>query len=496
MSDRTPGSPSPPLTPPSAPPPQSGGGGGSNARWIVAGIGLLLLLAVAVFWGLPQLVDSGDESEARQDSAASEQLDPAPATVSQSDIERQKAKRDAEAALERALKRQAELEEADVKIWAREDFEAATDRLAEGDARFEQGDYRGAEQAYEAGLSAFEAIDESRPERLEQAMRKGREALEANRVEAAVERYRIATALAPDNEEAAEGLERAQKREDVLAHMETGRGHLEKDNLAQALEAFRAAGELDPQYAPAREAARRTETALRERRFSQSMSEVFSALDAGKFDAAEEALQRARQIKPDAAEIATAERRLESERRQARLSALRERAEEQVASENWAGAVETYSAALDVDSNVAFATQGLPRAQRRAELDAAFERYLSDPTRLYSPAPRERAEALLQETARIEDPGPKLRRQRGELAELLEAARTPQTVTIVSDGQTEVTLARIGRLGQFQEREVKLLPGDYAAVGTRDGYRDVRREFKVRPGEAPDEIVVICRETV
>ena len=51
-----------------------------------------------------------------------------------------------------------------------------------------------------------------------------------------------------------------------------------------------------------------------------------------------------------------------------------------------------------------------------------------------------------------------------------------------SDQLTSVTLYRVGALGAFAAKEVELRPGTYTAIGSRDGYRDVRQTFTVRPG--------------
>jgi len=40
------------------------------------------------------------------------------------------------------------------------------------------------------------------------------------------------------------------------------------------------------------------------------------------------------------------------------------------------------------------------------------------------------------------------------------------------------------------------LPGRYAVVGTRAGYRDVRREIEIPPGSVPDPVVVRCEEPI
>jgi len=464
---------------------------------MLAGSGLLVVLAIVVFWGLPLLVAADDQDPAPAPAPAPEQASPSrPSEAARSDIEQQKAKRQAEAALEQALALQAQLIEAKVESWAGAAFDEALDMLAEGDSLFQRESYAEAHAAYEAAGQSFQTLLDSRPQRLAEALSRGRQALEANDVETAISAYEIAAAIDPDNREATQGLARAQKREQVLAHMAQGRDARRRGELTVARDAFKSAADLDPAYEPARAALREVEVAIADRRFAEAMSAVFAEIEAGRFEAAERALASARAINPQDEAISRAAHQLEMAREQATLARLRTQASDQVAAESWAAAVETYRAALEVDPNASFAVQGLPQAYRRAEIDRAFQRYLEDPTRLYTSSELQQARQLLEETGRIAEPGPKLQGQREELARLIDQASTPVAVKIASDGQTEVTLYKMGSLGKFQEKELMLTPGDYVAVGTRRGYRDVRREFSVRPGEAPERIVVVCRETV
>ena len=69
-------------------------------------------------------------------------------------------------------------------------------------------------------------------------------------------------------------------------------------------------------------------------------------------------------------------------------------------------------------------------------------------------------------------------------------------VTLLSDGQTEVIIYRVARLGRFQEQRLALRPGTYTATGSRVGYRDVRRVFKVRPDAPPPPLVIRCKEAI
>jgi hypothetical protein len=69
-------------------------------------------------------------------------------------------------------------------------------------------------------------------------------------------------------------------------------------------------------------------------------------------------------------------------------------------------------------------------------------------------------------------------------------------VELVSDGETQVTVFRVGRLGSFERRELELRPGTYTVMGSRVGYRDVRIDFRVAPEIELEPIVVRCEEPI
>jgi hypothetical protein len=96
----------------------------------------------------------------------------------------------------------------------------------------------------------------------------------------------------------------------------------------------------------------------------------------------------------------------------------------------------------------------------------------------------------------MENIGPRLADQRDELSRLLKRAATPLTVRLVSDGFTDVSIYKVGKLGSFDTHELSLRPGNYVAVGVRPGYRDVRQEFRVAPEIDMQPVVVRCEEQI
>jgi hypothetical protein len=87
-----------------------------------------------------------------------------------------------------------------------------------------------------------------------------------------------------------------------------------------------------------------------------------------------------------------------------------------------------------------------------------------------------------------------LRSQVARLEILLPSFDKPVHLALVSDDATRVTIPSVGFSGVFSRREIQLKPGKYTVVGTRDGYRDVRRDITIAPSQDVQTISVSCAE--
>jgi hypothetical protein len=151
---------------------------------------------------------------------------------------------------------------------------------------------------------------------------------------------------------------------------------------------------------------------------------------------------------------------------------------------------------LAVDPGAAFARDGLAHAQDRARLHQQFDHYLTDPARLYSAKPLANAEQLLSMAGNAPADEPHLADKIAALKRHVADARAPLPVTLRSDGETEVAIYHVGRLGRFLDHELQLRPGTYTVVGTRPGYRDVRKVLTLQPGTTPPPVDIRCEEPV
>lgn len=469
----------------------SGRTGGTRTVLLIVLV-LLLSMVVAVIWILPRHVAPLVEMDADDTPV----VGAGPAPPSESETRRARNKREAEKALEVVLKRQAVMEAREVSVWAGAEFDDTLDALAEADAIFANQDFEKAKSGYEAAARMLDALEESMPERLREALSRGAEALGRYDADGARAQFRVALALDPGNEHARSGADRAGKIEQVSHLLRQAQEAGARDELASARELLEKAVALDPMDPRVRSELSRIGSELEARNFNKLMSEALTAMEDGRFGAAGEALSAADAVRAGAPEIVDARERLRRAIQTRKIGEHRKRAEKFARAESWHEAARELDAVLAIDPQAQFAVQGLAQSRRLATLHDQLDAWLQDPERLQSPQPRENARALLDSPVAGPDDGPRLQQKLDQLAALLVLAETPVPVALVSDGLTDVTIYRVGPVGRFTETMVSLLPGTYVVHGERVGFRDVRLELKVGVGSATPSLVVVCEERI
>jgi len=228
--------------------------------------------------------------------------------------------------------------------------------------------------------------------------------------------------------------------------------------------------------------------------FTAAMSSGLKAIEDGRWQAAREHFEEAAGLRPGAPEVADGLARTAAAERLALVTAGIGRGLELETAESWAEAEKIYEQVLSIDPEAAGALEGLERTAYRASIDEQLEYHIQNHKRLSSPPVFEDANDLLAEARGLNPRGPRLQAQLSALEKILEAAATPIQVVVVSDNLTEVVIYRVDRLGVFSRRELELRPGTYTAVGSREGFRDVRVRFDVSPGGPSQPVTVVCTE--
>lgn len=265
---------------------------------------------------------------------------------------------------------------------------------------------------------------------------------------------------------------------------------------ARAAQDYSQALSLDPGNAAAKAGQARSNAAFGDDNYAKAVGAGFAALGAGRLDEAHDAFVKARSLKPNGAEASEGLRRVGAALTARGFASMRQRAVGLEAQERWEEAERTYEDVLAADPSLAFAQEGKARTSSRADLSARLQQLLDRPDRLASAGVREDARALL-ETARAQSPqGPVIRSQIARLEILLPGFDKPVRLSLLSDNSTQVVISSIGSFGTFSRRDIELRPGKYTVVGTRNGFRDVRREITVAPGQEAQTIRVTCSDPI
>ena len=361
---------------------------------------------------------------------------------------------------------------------------------------YDELDFAGAEDQWADGARQLRGLAAARGPALSAALAAGQVALAKPDSRAASIAFGKALAIQPGHAGAAAGLKRAQTLDEVIHLVDAARMDEQSGRDAQAAAGYRRALALDASTSAARAGLARLQQQAGEARYRGLLASAWQQLGAGRPEQARALFTQAGQLRPNASEVAEGLAQVDAGNRSAQLAGLKARAAAAERGERWAEAEALYGEALVSDPGVSFATEGRARSSSRARLDAQLQGVLDDPAQALRAALRQMARVWLEQAAQQPAPNARLKQQALGVARLVAAAERPVRLVIQSDGETQLTVLRLKRLGGIAETTLDVLPGKVVVVGTRPGYRDVRREVDVLPDTTPAPLVVRCEERI
>ena len=499
----------------SPPPVAATAASGVSSRIVIGALGGLLLLFLAVIFLLPEAIErppsgqsgiepapqpaAGTDTEAgsasdsadrpvRGGGAFSENLDDVGGDDAAS------LRRTTDEVLGDLLSMLERLRYRAIDRWGGQPFLDVLNVYKAGDEAYLNKNYRVALERYREAINLLDPFFDRIDKVFEETLAAAREAFDATDHIEAVRLYDLAVAITPGHPEAEKGLARARNLNTVITLTDQGFQYEKDLELDAARFTFEKALEVDAEWEPAMIGLERVLASIKRMSFESRMTEGFDALAGGDYRGARAAFNAARVLDPQSTQPADGLLQVEQESRLANIRRLEKRAATLEEDEQWEVSVAVYEEILDIDADLQFAKEGLARSKSRAALHATIMGYIADPDSLSAPGTMQRATRLLLDMSRITPMGPRLEDQKGELARLLKRAATPLKVQLISDNATDVAIFKVGKLGPFSTHELELRPGNYVAVGSRPGYRDVRLEFRVAPEIEMKPIVIRCEE--
>jgi len=393
-----------------------------------------------------------------------------------------------QAARENFDRRLAALEARGAGVWGGADFAAAKTRAAESVGAHDAGNMQIAQQRLDEAALHLDQVERLASQALAAQLEAGEKALAAGRQELATQAFELARRIDPSDQRAADGQRRALHLSGVLPLLADAQNAASSHDFSRETQDYSKALELDPRNATAKSGLARARAAFGDDNYAKAVGAGFAALGAGRVGDARAAFEKARTYRPNGAEAAEGLRRVDAALTARGFVAIRQHAAALEAQERWDEAMQAYDSALKSDPSLVFAQQGKLRATGRAELGRSLQALLDRPERL--------AAQLLQAAKAQLPSGPVLRSQTARLELLLPEFDKPVRLSLVSDNATQVAIRSIGSFGSFARREIELKPGKYTLIGTRTGYRDVRRDITIAPGQENQTISISCSEPI
>ncbi|HKT74351.1 MAG TPA: protein kinase [Steroidobacteraceae bacterium] len=481
-------------------------------RWPWVLLGLLAAAAIAVFVILPEYapdlvppnistllpaaapasasVTSSPTTAAPAAGSSAQEASQAPAGGEKSEEQRVAALRSTFAG------RLSLLESRGAGVWGGRDFAMAKMRAAESVGASDAGNARVALAKLTEAGQLLDSVESRAPQALAAQIAAGEKALASGQQELAGQAFDMARRINPNDRRVFDGQRRARSLSGVLPLLADAENAEAARNFARAVQDYSQALSLDPSNSRARLGLARANAAFGDDNYAKAVGSGFAALGAGRLDEAHDAFEKARAYRPNAPEATEGLRRVGAALAARNFASIRQRAAGLEAEERWEEAQQAYESALASDPSLAFAQQGKNRTAARAELSRGLQDLIDRPDRLASSAVRAEAHSLLAVARAQSQSGPVLRSQIARLEILLPEFDKPVRLSLVSDNATQVAISSIGSFGTFARRDIQLKPGKYTVVGTRSGYRDVRRDITVAPGQETQTISVACSEPI
>ncbi|MCP3851951.1 MAG: hypothetical protein GY694_17200, partial [Gammaproteobacteria bacterium] len=374
---------------------------------------------------------------------------------------------------------------------------------------YEENKYDKAEENYGKAINIISNTLENKENIYEQLVSKGTKELDNNELEQSRKSFLKAQTIHKEEPIISRFLERIGNRNKVLKLYEDSIEFEKNRDLTQAIIVIEQALELEPEYETINKQIIKLQRKKNEIDFNHLVGKILTLLDQEKINLNELKKiknylnQLKKTINTDQI-IKELEEKYRIKKESYYLKKYYQSALKHEAQEHWLKAKNDYEKILNINLNHSKALAGKERVKFYLYINELIDSIILLPERLQDDeiftkskkslnfAKSEIREKKSAEKLRI----PRLIKKIDKAELLIKNASTLIDVTLHSDNETTVSIYRVGRFGQFNNKKLQMRPGKYTIIGVRSGYKDIRTIKNISARDKSLEISVICSEKI
>ncbi|MBO6948497.1 MAG: hypothetical protein JJ855_11025 [Rhodospirillales bacterium] len=361
---------------------------------------------------------------------------------------------------------------------------------------FSSANYEPALAKIGAAIEQAEKLIDQRNSEFDKALAAANKSLANDDFENASIEIGKALRLKPSSDEAANLKSKIDHLPEVLAAIEQAAIARTENNLEKELQQLESVIELDPDRAGIAERHEEVARLIKEEQFAAYIDRGLSSVEERDLSGARANLKKARAIFPDKDEAKVLAIQLETLRKELRAEQLITDAVEASKKDDWVTAEKFFKEAGQVLPDNKDAADGATLASTINGYRTELNQHLSSPYRLSSGNVSEIVTNLIANAEVYGAFSPTLAKQIAALKDLQAAYSSPVHITVLSDGETKVTVRGVGIVGNHKVKIIELKPGKYMFEGARPGFQSKIVELEVPPGAESLSVKVICDERI
>ena len=220
---------------------------------------------------------------------------------------------------------------------------------------------------------------------------------------------------------------------------------------------------------------------IRTGRLNNLLEKTHKAFEDGRYAEAKEILGKARRIDPQNIDVKNLDQKIQKAELRIKIEKVVDIANRHKADDQWKPRLDALQEAILLDKDNDYLKGELKIAKEIVLIQDEVEKVLANKDILLKQKSRNRMNQFVSASDRVEELSPSLNTRLIQLQKVLEEYSKKLDVMLVSDGKSKVIVRRVGVVGTFKEKTIKLSAGNYVLEASREGYKSKSVSISIDP---------------